>query len=174
MHAQAVALGRTALVIAERDLNDSRVITEVQRGGWGLDAQWSDDFHHALHTVLTGERHGYYKDFGHPTAVATALQEGFVYQGQPSAFRGRPHGTPSGHLPAERFVIYSQNHDQIGNRPLGERLSTKVPLSTLKVAAGIVLCAHNILSYCSWAKSTARSPLFSILRAIRTLTSCEP
>jgi maltooligosyltrehalose trehalohydrolase len=143
VHGQAEALGRTVLVIAESDLNDNRVITEVQHGGWGLNAQWSDDFHHALHTVLTGERHGYYKDFGQRADLVTALREGFVYQGQQSAFRGRSHGTPSGHLPAERFVIFSQNHDQIGNRPQGERLSALVSLSALKVAAGVVLCARN-------------------------------
>jgi maltooligosyltrehalose trehalohydrolase len=144
VHDQAQTLGWDTLVIAESDLNDNRVITDVSQGGWGLDAQWNDDFHHALHVLLTGEQRGYYKDFGRSADLVTALTAGFVYQGQDSVFRGRPHGTPSEHLPGERFVVYSQNHDQIGNRPYGDRLSTLVPLGALKVAAGLVLCAPNV------------------------------
>ncbi len=144
VHAQARTLGRTVLVIAESDLNDSRVITDVSAGGWGLDAQWGDDFHHSLHTLLTGEQSGYYQDFGHLSDLATAITQGFVYQGQRSLFRKRPHGTPSRYLPGERFVVYSQNHDQVGNRAHGDRLSTLVPFSALKLAAGLVLCAPNI------------------------------
>src|SRR5712691_11863094 len=116
VHAQAKALGRTVLVIAESDLNDNRVITDVSAGGWGLDAQWSDDFHKSLHTLLTGEQNGYYQDFGDLSDLATAITQGFVYQGQRSLFRERPHGTPSRHLSGERFVVYGQNHDQVGNR----------------------------------------------------------
>jgi maltooligosyltrehalose trehalohydrolase len=141
---QATALGRPVQVIAESDLNDAQIITPRSQGGWGLDAQWSDDFHHALHVVLTGERRGYYEDFGPLADLGTALREGFVYQGQYSAFRGRSHGTPSRHLPGERFVVFSQNHDQIGNRAYGERLSTLVPFPALKLAAGLVLCAPHI------------------------------
>jgi len=144
VHAQAQALGRTVLVIAESDLNDNRVITDVSEGGWGLDAQWSDDFHHSLHAPLTGERGGYYQDFGRLSDLATAITDGFVYQGQHSVFRRQLHGSPSRHLPGERFVICSQNHDQIGNRAYGNRLSTLIPFSALKLAAGLVLCAPNI------------------------------
>jgi len=144
VHAQARALDRTMLVIAESDLNDHRVITELNAGGWGLDAQWSDDSHHSLHALLTGERNGYYQDFGRLQDLATAITDGFVYQGQFSQFRGRPHGTPSRSLPGERFVTCSQNHDQIGNRAHGERLSTLVPFAALKLAAGLLLCAPNV------------------------------
>ena len=143
MHAQAHALDRTILVIAESDLNDKQVISDLSDGGWGLDAQWSDDFHHALHVLLTGERNGYYQDFGTLADLRLALTEGFVYQGQGSQYRQRPHGTPSRHLAGERFVICSQNHDQVGNRAYGERLSTLVPFPALKLAAGLVLCAPN-------------------------------
>jgi len=144
IHAQARALDRTVLVIAESDLNDNRVITDKKDGGWHLNAQWNDDFHHSLHTLLTGERSGYYQDFGRLSDLETAITAGFVYQGQFSQFRGQPHGTPSQHLPGECFVVCSQNHDQIGNRAHGERLSTLVPFAALKLAAGLVLCAPNV------------------------------
>ena len=144
VHAQAETLGRTVLVIAESDLNDNRVITDGKDGGWGFDAQWSDDFHHALHALLTEERSGYYQDFGQMADLATAITEGFVYQGQFSRFRSRPHGAPSRHLPGERFIVCSQNHDQVGNRAFGERLSRLVPFAARKLAAGLVLCSPNI------------------------------
>jgi maltooligosyltrehalose trehalohydrolase len=144
VHAEARAVGRTVSVIAESDLNESRVISDINDGGWGLDAQWNDDFHHSLHALLTGERRGYYQDFGRLADLAIALSEGFVYQGQHSLFRQRSHGTSSRAFPGERFVICSQNHDQIGNRALGDRLSTLVPFPALKLAAGLVLCAPNI------------------------------
>lgn len=144
VHRQAEALGRTILIIAESDLNDNRVITDIDKGGWGLDAQWSDDFHHSLHTLLTGERDGYYQDFGQLIDLATAITEGFVYQGQQSRHRHRPHGSPSRHLPGERFVICSQNHDQVGNRAQGDRLSVLAPFPALKLAAGLLCCAPNI------------------------------
>jgi maltooligosyltrehalose trehalohydrolase len=144
VHAQAKALGRTVLVIGESDLNDNRVITDRKDGGWELDAQWSDDFHHALHVLLTGERSGYYQDFDHLSELKTAITDGFVYQGQFSQHRQRSHGTPSRHLPGERFLVCSQNHDQVGNRAHGERLSTLVSFAALKLAAGLVLCTPNI------------------------------
>jgi maltooligosyltrehalose trehalohydrolase len=144
VHTQATVLSRTILVISESDLNETRVITSRDEGGWGHDAQWSDDFHHSLHVLLTGERTGYYRDFGTVEDLRAALTDGFVYHGQHSAYRQRSHGTPSRHLPGERFVICSQNHDQIGNRAYGERLSTLVPYSALKLAAGLVLCGPNI------------------------------
>ncbi|MGE0683968.1 MAG: malto-oligosyltrehalose trehalohydrolase [Candidatus Binatia bacterium] len=144
VHRQAEALGRTILIIAESDLNDNRVISDSDKGGWGLDAQWSDDFHHSLHTLLTGEQNGYYQDFGKLADLATAISDGFVYQGQMSVHRQRVHGSPSCHLPGERFVICGQNHDQVGNRAQGDRLSTLAPFPALKLAAGLILCAPNI------------------------------
>jgi len=144
VHAQAERLGRLIHVIAESDLNDVRVIAPIAEGGYGLDAQWNDDFHHALHTVLTGERRGYYEDFGRLDQLAMALKEGFVYSGQRSRFRRRRHGSPSISRPPSQFIVYSQNHDQVGNRAGGERLSTLVPREALKVAAAAYLLALNV------------------------------
>ena len=141
VHAEAERLGRTVLVIAESDLNDSRIIAPAAEGGYGLDAQWSDDFHHALHTVLTGERAGYYEDFGELAHVATALQDGFVYSGQHSRHRRRRHGNTVRHRPPQQLVVCAQNHDQIGNRAFGERLSTLVSSEALKSAATALLLA---------------------------------
>lgn len=133
--------GRQVQVIAESDLNDRRVIESVSRGGYGLAAQWSDDFHHALHTLVTGERSGYYADFGRIEQLAKAYTDGFVYTGEPSVYRRRPHGTPSKDLPGERFVVFSQNHDQVGNRARGERLTALVPFEALKAIAAAYLLA---------------------------------
>jgi maltooligosyltrehalose trehalohydrolase len=144
VHLQAERLGRHVLVIAESDLNDVRVIDPPERGGYGLDAQWNDDFHHCLHTLLTKERDGYYQDFMDVRQMVKALQEGFVYTGQYSAFRKRRHGNSSKHLPPSKFIVFSQNHDQIGNRMRGERLSTLTSFEGLKLAAGVVLLSANI------------------------------
>ena len=143
VHAQADRLGRAIHVIAESDLNDVRVIAPIVEGGYGLDGQWNDDFHHAVHTVLTGERRGYYEDFGRLDQLATALREGFVYSGQRSCFRRRHHGNSANSRPLSQFVVFSQNHDQIGNRAQGERLSTLVPREALKVAAATYLLAPS-------------------------------
>ena len=110
-------LGRPRFLIAESADNDPRTVTARSAGGLGMDAQWNDDFHHALHAALTGERAGYYVDYGSVDQVARAMSEGFVLQGEYSAFRQRRHGAPSGALAPERFVVFAQNHDQIGNRP---------------------------------------------------------
>ncbi|HVS09252.1 MAG TPA: malto-oligosyltrehalose trehalohydrolase, partial [Planctomycetota bacterium] len=141
VHALGRELGREVLVIAESDLNDPRVVRPRELGGHGLDAQWSDDFHHALHALLTGERSGYYEDFGRLDQLATAYRQGFVFTGQRSAHRRRRHGAPPDAVPGERFVVSAQNHDQVGNRALGERLSTLVPFEALKLAAGALLIA---------------------------------
>ena len=141
---QAKNLGRPIMVIAESDLNDVRVINPPNKGGYGLDAQWNDDFHHCLHTLLTKERKGYYQDFGHVSQLHKALREGFVYSGQHSIFRKRRHGSSSKHLPSTKFIVFSQNHDQVGNRMRGDRLSTMVSFEALKLAAGIVLLSPNI------------------------------
>jgi maltooligosyltrehalose trehalohydrolase len=130
---------RMAYLIPESDLNDARVVTPRDEGGFGLDAQWSDDFHHALHTLLTGERDGYYSDFGGIGHMARAFSDGFVYSGQYSVYRRRRHGNTTRHLPAGRFVVFAQNHDQVGNRMRGDRLAGLVSFESLKLAAGVVL-----------------------------------
>jgi len=137
-------LGRHVPIVAESDLNDRRVIDSARRGGYGLAGQWSDDFHHSVHTLLTEERNGYYTDFGSLDQLAKAYTDGFVYDGQPSQFRGRPHGTPSRDLPGERFVVCVQNHDQVGNRAQGERLSSLVDFERLKLAATALLIAPYV------------------------------
>ena len=109
-------VGRHFTVIAESDLNDPRLLRAREAGGFALDAQWNDDFHHALHAVLTGEQVGYYQDFGSLAQLATALQQPYVYDGCPSRFRQRCHGRPAESLSGHRFVVSLQNHDQIGNR----------------------------------------------------------
>jgi maltooligosyltrehalose trehalohydrolase len=131
--------GRRAYVIAESDRNDVRVVQPKQAGGLGCNALWSDNFHHALHVLLTGERDGYYMDFGAIANLATAYTEGFVYSGQYSQFRRRRHGNSARGVPGQRFVVCAQNHDQIGNRMKGDRLSTLVDFESLKLAAGAVL-----------------------------------
>jgi maltooligosyltrehalose trehalohydrolase len=143
-HAQAARLNRQVYVIPESDRNDSRIITSLERGGYGLDAQWNDDFHHALHTLVTGETAGYYQDFGKLADLVKAYQEGYVYSGQYSSYRQRRHGNSSAHLAAQQFVVFAQNHDQVGNRMLGDRLSQLVPFEALKVVAGAVLLSPFI------------------------------
>ena len=144
VHRQAKKLNRHIVVIGESDLNDVRVIDSPRRGGYGLDAQWNDDFHHCLHTLLTGERYGYYQDFVDLNQLLKAVREGFVYSGQYSLYRKRRHGNSSSHISPSRFVIFSQNHDQVGNRAKGDRLSALVSFESLKLAAGIVLLSPSI------------------------------
>jgi len=136
--------GRKYYLIAESDLNDSRVIRTSEMGGYGIDAQWCDDFHHSLHSLLTGENQGYYIDFGRIEHLVKSIREGFVYSGQYSEYRKRNHGNSSKDIPAGKFIVFSQNHDQIGNRMLGERLSTLVSFEALKLAAGTVLLSPYI------------------------------
>ncbi len=139
VHDEAKRLNRRASLIAESALNDTRVIRPRELGGYDLDAQWNDDFHHALHTLLTGERTGYYQDFGEIQDLARAFREGYVYSGQYSSYRQRRHGNPSRDIPAHKFVVFAQNHDQVGNRVQGDRLSQLVCLERMKLAAGVVL-----------------------------------
>ena len=141
VHGRARELEREIYVIAESDSNDVRLIERIEDGGYGLDAQWSDDFHHALHAVVTGERSGYYQDFGVLGDLAKSMREGYVFTGQHSTYRGRPHGTASAHLPPERFVVCAQNHDQIGNRMRGDRLTGLLDFERLKLTAGALLLA---------------------------------
>jgi maltooligosyltrehalose trehalohydrolase len=134
-------LGRPLHLIAESDLNDPRMVTPRAAGGIGMDAQWSDDFHHALHRLLTGEQRGYYTDFGDPGALAKALRDGFVVDGSRSRFRRRRHGASARGLPGKRLVVYSQNHDQIGNRMEGDRLIETAGEEAARIAAVAVLTA---------------------------------
>jgi maltooligosyltrehalose trehalohydrolase len=137
----AERLGRRLQIIAESDLGDPRIVRRRERGGLGLDAQWADDIHHALHTLLTGERGGYYEDFGSLEQLDRGYRDGYVYQGGYSRFRRRRHGAPVEDILSERFVVFSQNHDQVGNRVLGERLSTLVDFESLKLASAAILLA---------------------------------
>jgi len=140
IHERAAMLGRRVLVIAESNRNDPRTVAPSAAFGLGCDAQWIDDFHHALHVALTGERHGYYGDFDGVRALAKSYREAFIFSGQHSLYRGRRHGRPiSPSATFDQFVVCAQNHDQIGNRMLGERLSTLVDFESLKLAAGAVL-----------------------------------
>jgi maltooligosyltrehalose trehalohydrolase len=140
----SAAQGRKVYLVAESDLNDARVIRPRSAGGYGIDAQWNDDFHHCIHTLLTGEKDGYYADFGRIGDLAKALREGFVYSGQYSEYRKRTHGNSSKDRPAEQFIVFSQNHDQVGNRMLGERLARLLSFESLKLAAGAVLLSPFI------------------------------
>ncbi|MCL5257567.1 MAG: malto-oligosyltrehalose trehalohydrolase, partial [Chloroflexi bacterium] len=139
VHRRALKLNRQINVIAESSLNDTRLIRPGCLGGFGMDAQWNDDFHHSLHVLLTGERAGYYQDFGSVGQLAKAFRNGYVYEGQNSKYRGRRHGNSSRSCPAYRFVVCSQNHDQVGNRALSERLSSLVSFEALKLAACAVV-----------------------------------
>ncbi|WP_425517105.1 malto-oligosyltrehalose trehalohydrolase [Miltoncostaea marina] len=113
----------TPVLIAESDLNDPRTVTPVAEGGWGFDAQWADDLHHALHAQLTGESDGYYADYSSVASLAEATARPFVVDGRWSPRRRRRHGAPADHLPRRRFVVSWQNHDQVGNRAIGDRPS---------------------------------------------------
>jgi maltooligosyltrehalose trehalohydrolase len=144
VHDQAAYLDRTVVVIAESDLNDARLLRSVTEYGFGLDGQWSDDFHHAVHAALTGERNGYYADFGSVSAIAESLREPFVFEGQYSAFRHRRHGSSSVGIPRCRFVVALQNHDQIGNRAVGDRLAAILPPDKRRLAAALLLLSPYV------------------------------
>jgi maltooligosyltrehalose trehalohydrolase len=140
--ALAAELDREVCVIAETDENDEKLVRPAQAGGFGLHAIWSDDFHHALHALFTKERNGYYQDFGRPEQIVRALQAGFVFQGEGFQFwSGRSRGTSSAGMPAAAHVICIQNHDQVGNRACGERLTALVPRGARMLAAALLLLA---------------------------------
>jgi maltooligosyltrehalose trehalohydrolase len=128
---QAERLNRRVYLIAESNRNDPRFLRPPPLGGYGLDGQWNDDFHHALHTLLTGEHDGYYQDFGRLQHLVKAWREGFIYSDDYSVYRQRRHGASSHDIPAQQFVVCAQNHDQVGNRMLGERLSQLVSFEAL-------------------------------------------
>jgi maltooligosyltrehalose trehalohydrolase len=130
---------RATFVIAESDLNDPRFVRGRAAGGYGLDAAWSDDWHHAMHAALTGERSGYYEDFGSLEILGKALRQAWAYDGVWSAHRQKVRGGSTAGLPAHAFVIALQNHDQIGNRAAGDRLGTLVEEGALKAAAALLL-----------------------------------
>ena len=136
--------GRHHVLIAESDLSDRRLIDPIEKGGYGLEGQWMDDLHHSIHTLLTGEREGYYRDFGTPDHLLKALQHSFVFNGTYSEYRERTIGTDASDVPADRFVVCIQNHDQIGNRMLGERLGQLIDREMLKVAAGIYILSPYV------------------------------
>jgi maltooligosyltrehalose trehalohydrolase len=141
---EAARARRRVHVFAESHDNDRRLVLGTAEGGLGLDAVWSDDFHHALHHRLTGETASYYGDFTGDHHLPRAVAEGFAFQGEPSRFWGRPRGTASRDLPADRFVIFVQNHDQVGGRPQGERLGSLVPFGAVKLAAGLLFVAPAV------------------------------
>src|SRR5690606_29357160 len=134
-------LGRPLTLIAESDLNDPKLITPREGGGYGLDAQWSDDFHHAVHVALSGETTGYYADFAPLSALAKVCNEGFFHAGTYSSFRGRDHGVPIDRerTPTWRLVVSNQNHDQVGNRARGDRLTEHLDEHQLGCAALLTL-----------------------------------
>jgi len=143
VQALAALLNRDLVLIAESDLNDPRLVTSREAGGYGLTAQWSDDFHHAVHAAITGERQGYYCDFGSMAALAHTMTRVFFHDGRWSAFRGRTHGRQVDifRVPAHRFLCYLQNHDQVGNRATGDRIAADLRPDMVKVGAGLVLTA---------------------------------
>jgi len=163
--ALSAELGRPLSLITESDLNDPIVITPRDARGWGMKAQWDDDVHHALHALLTGERQGYYCDFGSLAVLAKTLTSAFLHDGTYSTFRGRVHGKPVDreHTPGHRFVVCLQNHDQVGNRAAGERLPELTTPELLRVGAVLLLTsAYTPMLFMGeeWAAST-RWPFFT-------------
>ncbi|MDD5629773.1 MAG: alpha-amylase family glycosyl hydrolase, partial [Elusimicrobia bacterium] len=143
-HGLARSQGRAVHIVAESILNDPRVVTPSPQGGWGCDSQYSKDFHHALHTALLEETAGCYRDYSGLADLARAFRDAYVYVGQYSAWRRRSHGRSARGLPASRFVVYSQDHDEAGNRPRGERLASLTDFESLKLAAAAVALSPYI------------------------------
>jgi maltooligosyltrehalose trehalohydrolase len=158
VHELEAQSGRHLFVIAESDLNQPRIVSSREAGGYGLDAQWNDDFHHAVHTILTGEDARYLADFGSIADLAKCLTRGFVYDGTYSKSRGRIHGRPVLGLSAHRFIAFIQNHDQVGNRAMGERLGHLVTADQLKIAAALLLTAPFIPMLFQGEEWNASSP----------------
>ncbi|HEX5862245.1 MAG TPA: DUF3459 domain-containing protein, partial [Nocardioides sp.] len=150
---------RPLTLIAESDLNDPLLITPREAGGYGLDAQWSDDFHHAVHVALTGETQGYYADFEPLAALAKVCERGFFHDGTFSSFRGRDHGAPidTARVPTWRLVVCSQNHDQVGNRAAGDRITEHLDEHQLACAALLTMAgpfSPMLFQGEEWAAST--------------------
>jgi len=151
-------LDRSFVLIAESDLNDPRLVHSPRRGGYGLQAHWADDFHHAVHRYFTGEATGYYADFHGLADIAKALRAGYVYQGQYSKYRQRRHGRAPRGVAAEQLVVYAQNHDQIGNRARGERLSMMLTAAQLKAIAALTLLSPFVPMLFQGEEWGARTP----------------
>jgi len=150
---------RPLTLIAESDLNDARLVTPREAGGYGLDGQWSDDFHHAVHVALTGETHGWYADFEPLSALAKVCERGFFHDGTYSSYRGRDHGVPidTAAMPSWRLVVCAQNHDQIGNRAVGDRIADNLDDDLLACAALLTLAGPftpMLFQGEEWAAST--------------------
>jgi len=158
VHELAIERGRELVLIAESDLNDPRLVLSAARGGFALDDHWADDFHHALHRYFTGESEGYYADYTGLPDIAAALTQGYVYRGQYSAFRQRRHGRAPRGVTPDRLVVCSQNHDQIGNRARGERLSMLVELPKLKAIAALTLLSPFVPLLFQGEEWGARTP----------------
>jgi maltooligosyltrehalose trehalohydrolase len=161
----AADLGRPLPLIAESDLNDPKMITPTDAGGYGMTAQWDDDVHHVLHALLSGERHGYYADFGSLPSLAKVFTKAFFHDGTYSSFRGRDHGLPvdTANTPGWQFVVFLQDHDQVGNRAVGDRLPEIVSPGLLKVGAVLLLTSPftpMLWMGEEWAAGT-RWPFFS-------------
>ena len=137
-------LGRRVQLMAESDLNDAKFLRPEASGGYGLDVHWNDDFHHALHVLLTGEREGYYLDYGRLEDLAAGYREGFIYSGRYSLYRKHRHGSSSAVFPPRRLLVFAQNHDQVGNRLQGDRLSSLVSFEGQKLAAAAVILSPYI------------------------------
>ena len=137
-------LGRKFYLTAENDVNDVNILRGLDEGGYGMDAQWNDGFHHCVHTLLTGEQIGYYQDYGTCGQLAKAMKQGFVYSWEYSPFRDRWHGSDSSAFPGQQFVVCIQNHDQVGNRMLGDRLTHLVSFDALKLGAAVLLLSPNV------------------------------
>lgn len=136
--------GRKKVLIAELDLNNPRYITPIEKGGYGMDGQWIDEFHHALHAMITGETNGYYEDFGGLEKLAKAFQHSYVYTGEYSPHRKKHFGIEPRDNPYSQFVVFTQNHDQVGNRLLGDRLTTMLSPEALKLAAATMLLSPHV------------------------------
>lgn len=134
-----IKTGKSYSLIAESDMNDVKIISEYEKGGYGLEAQWADDFHHAIHTLATGEKEGYYSDYGNINFLAKSFKQAFIYDGIYSDYRKKKIGNNPGGMLPQQFVVCLQNHDQVGNRMLGDRLSQLVSFEMLKLSAGVLL-----------------------------------
>jgi maltooligosyltrehalose trehalohydrolase len=154
----ALALGRPLLLVAESDANDPRIVTPRRDGGYGIEAMWNDDFHHALHVFMTGESEGYYADFVGCSDVVESLARGFVYAGRYSSYRRRRQGRSDPRPSGAQLVGFAQNHDQIGNRPGGDRLSATLSPERSKVAAGLLLTSPFVPLLFQGEEWGARTP----------------
>jgi maltooligosyltrehalose trehalohydrolase len=151
-------LDRKLLLIGEFDEHEPAAVTPRERGGWGLDAHWNDDFHHAVHVLLTGERTGYYGDFSGTGTLAKILEHGYALDGGYSAFRNKPHGSPYGDLPRSRLVSYIQSHDQIGNRAAGDRLHQLAGIERAMIGAAILFVSPFVPMLFQGEEWAASSP----------------